>query len=181
VSQEKAGTFTISDTGIGMTRSELIDNLGTIARSGSKAFISELEGADTTSAKTNIIGQFGVGFYSTFMVGNEVTVYSKSATDEPAHVWKSDGSGKFTIAEATGVARGTKIVVQLNDECKKFASENTVQEILEKHSNFVSYPIFVNGNRMNTVEALWTQQPSTVRFLVSSRPASQPCCEGHAQ
>ena len=166
-----------------MTRAELIDNLGTIAKSGSKQFMSELEGADTTSAKSNIIGQFGVGFYSTFMVGNEVTVYSKSAREgEPAHVWKSDGTGKFTIAEASNVPRGTKIVVQLNDECKKFANELTIQDVLEKHSNFVSYPIFLNGKRMNTVEALWTQQPSQVRCqmycLRSPSRASSLCGRG---
>jgi hypothetical protein len=102
----QAGTFTISDTGIGMSREELVSNLGTIARSGSRAFVAGLEGdegADASGSSSNIVGQFGVGFYSTFMVGHKVTVYSRPVDPDagPAHVWTSDGSGSYSIAEAS--------------------------------------------------------------------------------
>jgi HSP90 family molecular chaperone len=157
---EDAGTFTIHDSGIGMTKDELIANLGCIARSGTKNFVEGLEGDAT---KSNMIGQFGVGFYSTFMVGHEVTVYSKSATPgETGHVWTSDGSGKYSISEANNVSRGTKIVIRLNDRGADYAKEMTVQDVLEKHSNFVGFPVHLNGKHINTVEPMWTRAPSTV-------------------
>lgn len=102
----KNNRLIIQDSGIGMTSEEMIGNLGTIAHSGSKAFMGQMEGGSDA-----IIGQFGVGFYSTFMVSDKVEVYSKSAvSDEPAHQWISDGSGEFDLAEAEGVERGTKII-----------------------------------------------------------------------
>eukprot|EP00039_Didymoeca_costata_P001327 m.51615 g.51615 ORF g.51615 m.51615 type:complete len:697 (+) comp10743_c0_seq3:181-2271(+) len=156
---EEKKTFSIEDTGIGMNRDEMINNLGTIARSGSKEFVSNL---DNAAASSNIIGQFGVGFYSTFMVGSNVTVFSKSANGDTAHKWESDGTGKYTIEESTYDTIGTKIVINLNDTGMPFASKDTVQDCLEKHSNFVSFPIFLNGERINTIEALWTKSKNSV-------------------
>uniref|UniRef100_A0A4W6BXM3 Heat shock protein 75 kDa, mitochondrial n=1 Tax=Lates calcarifer TaxID=8187 RepID=A0A4W6BXM3_LATCA len=121
------GTFTIQDTGVGMNQEELVANLGTIARSGSKAFLDALQ--NQAEASSTIIGQFGVGFYSAFMVADRVDVYSRSAEhDAPGYKWSSDGSGVFEIAEASGVQQGTKIVLHLKDDCKEFSSEDRVKE-----------------------------------------------------
>uniref|UniRef100_A0A8C2ZF48 TNF receptor-associated protein 1 n=1 Tax=Cyclopterus lumpus TaxID=8103 RepID=A0A8C2ZF48_CYCLU len=155
------GTFTIQDTGVGMTQEELVANLGTIARSGSKAFLDALQ--DKAEASSTIIGQFGVGFYSAFMVADRVEVYSRSAeTDAPGYKWSSDGSGVFEIAEAGGVQRGTKIVLHFKDDCKEFSSEDRVKEVVTKYSNFVSFPIFLNGRRLNTLQALWMMEPKEI-------------------
>ncbi|XP_068962687.1 heat shock protein 75 kDa, mitochondrial [Petaurus breviceps papuanus] len=148
------GTITIQDTGIGMTQEELVSNLGTIARSGSKAFLDALQNQSEASSK--IIGQFGVGFYSAFMVADKVEVYSQSAeSGSPAYQWLSDGSGVFEIAEASGVRTGTKIIIHLKSDCKEFANEDRVREVVTKYSNFVSFPLYLNGKRINTLQALW--------------------------
>uniref|UniRef100_W5M4B9 TNF receptor-associated protein 1 n=1 Tax=Lepisosteus oculatus TaxID=7918 RepID=W5M4B9_LEPOC len=151
----------LQDTGIGMTKEELVSNLGTIARSGSKAFLEALQNQAEASSK--IIGQFGVGFYSAFMVADRVDVFSQCA--EPGstgYKWCSDGSGVFEIAEAKGVRQGTKIVLHLKDDCKEFASEDRVKEVVTKYSNFVSFPIFLNGRRLNTLQALWMMDPKEI-------------------
>ncbi|XP_061555778.1 heat shock protein 75 kDa, mitochondrial [Phycodurus eques] len=155
------GTFTIQDTGVGMNQEELVANLGTIARSGSKAFLDALQ--NQAEASGTIIGQFGVGFYSAFMVADCVDVYSQSAElGSPGFKWSSDGSGVFEIAEASGVQQGTKIVLHLKDDCKEFASEDRVKDVVTKYSNFVSFPIFLNGRRLNTLQALWVMEPKEI-------------------
>uniref|UniRef100_A0A7N6B5E2 Heat shock protein 75 kDa, mitochondrial n=1 Tax=Anabas testudineus TaxID=64144 RepID=A0A7N6B5E2_ANATE len=155
------GTFTIQDTGVGMNQEELVANLGTIARSGSKAFLDALQ--NQAEASSTIIGQFGVGFYSAFMVSDCVDVYSRSAEPgAPGYKWSSDGSGVFEIAEASGVQQGTKIVLHLKNECKEFSSEDRVKEVITKYSNFVSFPIFLNGRRLNTLQALWMMDPKEI-------------------
>ncbi|XP_019752917.1 heat shock protein 75 kDa, mitochondrial isoform X1 [Hippocampus comes] len=155
------GTFTIQDTGVGMNQEELVANLGTIARSGSKAFLDALQ--NQTEASSTIIGQFGVGFYSAFMVADRVDVYSRAAeSGSPGFKWSSDGSGAFEIAEASGVQQGTKIVLHLKDDCKEFASEDRVKDVVTKYSNFVSFPIFLNGRRLNTLQALWMMEPKEI-------------------
>ena len=168
------GTFTIRDSGIGMSEEELVRNLGTIAQSGSKAFMASVageEGADESgrAASSSIIGQFGVGFYSTFMVGTEVEVTSHpAALDEAGQPqrgtqWRSSGGGEFEVAPAAGAPRrGTSIKVTLRDDCRQFASADVVRDILKRHSNFVSFPLLLNGERVNTVDALWTRQPTDV-------------------
>ncbi|XP_035222491.1 heat shock protein 75 kDa, mitochondrial-like, partial [Stegodyphus dumicola] len=154
---KQARTFTIQDTGIGMTKEEMISNLGTIARSGSKAFLEELKKSETTSCAVNkIIGQFGVGFYSSFMVAEKVEVYSLShKPGSKAYRWVSDGSGSYEIMEADGVQPGTKIVVYLKSDCREFADEGTIKDVIQKYSNFVNNPIFVNGKRANNLQAIW--------------------------
>lgn len=155
------GTLTIQDTGVGMTEEELISNLGTIARSGSKAFIEALQNQTDSSGK--IIGQFGVGFYSAFMVADKVVVYSQaSEPGSPGFCWTSDGSGVFELAEASGVRPGTKVIIHLKEDCKEFASEDRVREVVTKYSNFVSFPLFLNGKRMNTLQALWMMDPKEI-------------------
>ncbi|XP_051692241.1 heat shock protein 75 kDa, mitochondrial [Oryctolagus cuniculus] len=155
------GTITIQDSGIGMTREELVSNLGTIARSGSKAFLEALQ--SQAEASSRIIGQFGVGFYSAFMVADRVEVYSRPAAPESqGHQWLSDGSGVFEVAEASGVKTGTKIILHLKPDCKAFSDEARVRDVVTKYSNFVSFPLYLNGKRINTLQAIWMMDPKGV-------------------
>ena len=159
---DKAKTLTLQDTGIGMTRSELVEYLGTIAHSGSKAFLKAL--GENGQKNSGLIGQFGVGFYSAFMVAKRVSVYSRSwQSNEPGHVWASDGSGSSTIEEASDLKRGSKIVIELKDECSEFSQEWRIKEVLERYSSFVSYPVILNGNRINTVQALWLRNKADIK------------------
>lgn len=159
---DKAKTITIQDFGIGMTRAELVENLGTIAHSGSKAFLKAI--GENEAKNTSLIGQFGVGFYSAFMVAQSVKVYSRSwRQDEPGHVWSSDGSGSYEIEESEGERRGTKIVIKLKEDCADFAQDWKVKEILERYSAFVSYPINLNAKRVNTIQALWLRNKNEIK------------------
>jgi|UniRef100_UPI003784A050 TNF receptor-associated protein 1 len=152
---EAARTLTIADAGIGMTRAELVENLGTIAHSGSKAFAAALKNAGKQN-DAQLIGQFGVGFYSAFMVADKVEVHTHSWRNDGEHlVWTSDGSSSYTIDESSDQARGCKIVLHLKEDAADFTKQHTVKQIIEKHSNFVSFPLLLNGERVNTVEALW--------------------------
>lgn len=130
ITTDKVGrTITIQDSGIGMTREEAINNLGTIARSGSKAFVEKLKSSGQSADQASgIIGQFGVGFYSAFMVADRVDVYTKSSQpDSPGLHWSSDGSGTYELTEADGVEEGTKIVIKLKEDCSNFADEDSVK------------------------------------------------------
>ncbi len=159
---DKAKTITIQDFGIGMTRDELVKYLGTIAHSGSKQFLKALGEGGQKNA--NLIGQFGVGFYSAFMVAKSVKVYSRSwKTGEPGHVWTSDGSGSYEIEPTEGERRGTKIVIELKDDAADFAQDWKAKEILERYSAFVSFPINLNGKRVNTVQALWLRNKNEIK------------------
>ena len=159
---DKAKTLTIQDFGLGMTRTELVENLGTIAHSGSKAFLKALGEGDKKNA--NLIGQFGVGFYSAFMVAKSVKVYSHSwRAAEPGHVWTSDGTGSYEIEESADQRRGTKIVIELKDDCAEFSEDWKIKEILERYSAFVSFPINLNGKRVNTVQALWLRSKNEIK------------------
>ncbi|CAH0479771.1 unnamed protein product [Peronospora belbahrii] len=163
---EKAGTLTIADTGVGMSKDELINNLGTIARSGSKVFLEQLKETlpgESGDALSGIIGKFGVGFYSAFMVADKVEVFSQSAvSDCQSHLWRSDGSGSYEVTEANDVTRGSKIVIHLKDSCKEFGTKTKVESIIRRYSNFVSFPIVLDGTAVNTVQALWTKSESDV-------------------
>ena len=158
---DKAKTLTIQDFGVGMTRAEMVENLGTIAHSGSKAFLKAL--GENGPKDVGLIGQFGVGFYAAFMVAKVVKVYSHSwRAAEPGQVWTSDGSGSYEIEEISGERRGSKIVIELKDECSEFSQEWRIREILERYSAFVSFPINLNGKRVNTVQALWLRSKSEI-------------------
>lgn len=162
---EAEKTFIITDTGVGMTREEMVENLGTIAKSGSKAFLEKIkkEGASPTSADS-IIGQFGVGFYSTFIVGKEVKVVSKTLACASPHLWISDGSGNFEIADSDMDFQpcGTQITVHLKDECLDFCKEQSIKTVLKKYSNFLNHPIFLNNTQVNTLSAIWARNKSEV-------------------
>ncbi|MCG8601508.1 MAG: molecular chaperone HtpG [Verrucomicrobiales bacterium] len=159
---EEAKTVTISDHGLGMTRDELHENLGTIAHSGSKAFVKALE--ESKQKESALIGQFGVGFYSAFMVADEVTVETRSwKPDGESLIWKSDGKTGYEIEEAEGnVDRGSKITLKLREEAEEFAADTRVKQILETYSNFVSFPILIGEDRVNTIEAIWRKKKSDV-------------------
>ena len=159
---DTANTITIQDFGIGMTKDELVKSLGTIAHSGSKQFLEALKQGGEKNE--NLIGQFGVGFYSAFMVAKEVKVYSRSwKEDEAGHVGTSSGAGEYEIEEVEGQRRGTKIVVFLKDDDKQFASDSTIKEIVKRYSSFVQFPIKLNGDVVNTIDALWLRSKSEIK------------------
>jgi TNF receptor-associated protein 1 len=162
ITDEKAGTLTFTDTGIGMTRAELVENLGTIAHSGTKAFLKQL--AEDKKPDAKLIGQFGVGFYSAFMAAQRVTVHSRSfKADEPGWQWVSDGTGGYEISEASDLPRGTRITLELKEEAKEFAQPATIERIIKRYSSFVPFPIELNGQRVNTVQALWTRSKNEIK------------------
>ena len=137
-----------------MTDAELVENLGTIAHSGSKAFLSAIKKGG--GRNENLIGQFGVGFYSVFMVAEKVDVYTHSWRQEArGFCWSSDGSGLYSIEASEGQRRGTKIVIKLKEDCKHFAKEFEVKSILEEYSRFVPFPVNVNGKKVNSIQAIW--------------------------
>ena len=159
---DKAGTITITDTGLGMTHSELVENLGTIAHSGTKAFLKQL--AEDKKPDVGLIGQFGVGFYSAFMVAKKVTVLSRSfAPEESGWQWTSEGMGGYELAPAADLPRGTKITLELKDDAKDFAQESSVERIIQRYSSFVPFPIELNGKRLNTVQAIWARNKNEIK------------------
>lgn len=158
---EEARTLTIADHGIGMTREELVENLGTIAHSGTKAFLQAMK--DSGGSPANMIGQFGVGFYSAFMVADEVKVHTRSWRPEGEElVWTSDGASGYAIEEGSGIGRGVKIVLHLKEEHAEYAKESRIKHLIETYSNFVGFPILLNGKRINEVEALWLKNKSDI-------------------
>jgi molecular chaperone HtpG len=167
---EEAKTITVSDSGIGMTRQEIIDNLGTIAQSGAAAFIQRLEEARAEQAESEeapppleMIGQFGVGFYSAFMVAKQVRVVSRSyQPDAEAVEWVSDGSATFEIRPAEKADRGTEVIVELNDDAAEFANDWRLEQIVKRHSDFVAYPVYVGERAVNRQRPLWRQQPREI-------------------
>lgn len=167
---EVESTITIEDTGVGMTEEELVSNLGTIARSGSKNFMAELEQAgssDGLEIAKGIIGKFGVGFYSVFMVAHKVEVTTQPARGGPATVWTSDGTGTYEISELDEEIRqdrGTSIKIFLDSNYWSLLQESKIKNILTKYSNFVQFPIYINGNRVNTVQAVWSMDPREVEY-----------------
>ena len=161
ISADKAAnTITISDTGIGMTRDELVENLGTIARSGAREIIQKLE----ASQRGSIIGQFGVGFYSAFVVADEVTVISRSYRPEAeAAMWQSHGEDTFTLGTAERAERGTTIILKLKDDATEFAEDWRLKNIIKKHSNYIAYPILIGGEQANQRTAIWRKSPRDVK------------------
>ncbi|PKL82917.1 MAG: molecular chaperone HtpG [Ignavibacteriae bacterium HGW-Ignavibacteriae-3] len=160
---DKKKMLTIADTGIGMTRDEVIANIGTIAKSGTEEFVRLL--GETKADPANMIGKFGVGFYSVFMVAKEVIVKTKSfRNDEKAVEWKSDGLGEYEIIELDEkLPRGTKIEVYLKDDASEIAEKWRLESIIKKHSNFISHPIFLAKDKINTVSAIWREPKSSVK------------------
>lgn len=149
--------LTITDTGIGMTDKELIKNIGTIAKSGTAEYLKKVAGSGEDS--TSIIGKFGVGFYSVFMVANEVVITTRSYEKESEAVqWKSDGVGSFEINTVKGkVSRGTRIEIFLKEDAKEFSEKWGVESVIKKHSNFIPFPIKLDKEQINKVRAIWRE------------------------
>ncbi|HSC88905.1 MAG TPA: molecular chaperone HtpG [Polyangiaceae bacterium] len=172
IPDEAAGTLTIEDNGVGMTEAEMVENLGTIARSGTREFVERMKQAAAAqqAGQTQLIGQFGVGFYSAFLVADRVDVLSRAAGSEQAHVWSSDAGESFTIAPAERASRGTTLVLHLKEEQKEYAKAFKLREIIRKHSDYVGHPIVLvttkdgeaTEDRINQASALWQRSPSEV-------------------
>jgi len=160
-------TLTISDNGIGMTRDEAVANLGTIASSGTRAFLDQLkEGKKET---LQLIGQFGVGFYSTFMVASKVRVVTRRAgTVPPAIAWESDGKGSYTLEEAERTGHGTDVILYLKDDELEYLQEYRIETIVKKYSDYVPHPISLKKEKgedetINKVQAIWRRPRSEVK------------------
>lgn len=158
---KEAKTITLTDRGVGMTRDELVENLGTIAHSGTKAFLEQMKESGGSAA--GLIGQFGVGFYSAFMVADKVEVFSRSWKSDAENLrWESDGKTGYEIETVDELPRGVKIVLHLNETSEDFADELKVKGLIERYSNFVGFPILLDEKRINEVEALWLKNKSEV-------------------
>jgi molecular chaperone HtpG len=165
-----AGTLTVSDTGIGMDEAELIDNLGTVARSGTRAFISQLAEAKEGA---NLIGKFGVGFYSAFMVADRIEVVSRRAGAAQAHVWRSSGGEGFEIAPASleqdaRVVRGTEITLHLKEDAKRFLETYEIERVVKAYSDHIQFPIELidekgEARQINTASAVWQRPKSELK------------------
>eukprot|EP00108_Taenia_solium_P005705 TsM_000762300 transcript=TsM_000762300 gene=TsM_000762300 len=163
-------TLTIIDTGIGMTKADLVNNLGTIARSGTKAFMEALN----AGADISMIGQFGVGFYSAYLVADKVQVISKNNDDEQ-YLWESSAGGSFTIRPCSEepLGRGTKVVLHIKEDQSEYLEERRIKEVIKKHSQFISYPIklfvekertkeYIDEEELNKTKPLWTRNPEDI-------------------
>ena len=166
------GTLTVSDNGVGLSREDAVENLGTIAKSGTRAFLESLKGQDA-KARPDLIGQFGVGFYSAFMVADKVTVVSRPAGDPDRGVrWESDGQGDFTVEDARKERRGTDVTLHLKEEEKEFLDPYTVRQIVKKFSDFIEHPVVMDVEKeegkkktvveetLNSRKALWLRSKS---------------------
>ncbi len=192
---KESNILTVQDTGIGMTKQEMQDNLGIIAKSGSEKFLKDIGDTSCDSGKqkidpyaeeeivekqegagadaSQIIGRFGIGFYSVFMVADKVEVYSvpaiesmKEASEAKAHVWTSHGSDTFTIKpleEVAGLVRGTMIKIYLKDDAKEFIEEYRLENIIRRHSNFLPFSILLNDKVINTISALWREPKFNIK------------------
>jgi molecular chaperone HtpG len=158
----KTQTFSIADTGIGMTKEDLVARIGTIASSGTVNFLERLK-EEGKPFDANIIGQFGIGFYSVFMVTDQVVIETRHADPESkGYRWESTGESKFTVEEFPREERGTKISFKLKDDAKEFSEEYRINEIIKRYSNFADFPIHVNGEQVNTISALWQKNRNEV-------------------
>jgi len=176
---EQKQTLTIADTGIGMNEEDLVSHLGTIARSGTKTFLAQLSG--DAKRDSNLIGQFGVGFYSVFMVADRVEVISRKAGEDKAWRWTSDGSSGFEIEPAERAVAGTTVLIHFNDEGKQYANSWRLQEIVKKYSNHIAFPIYLTFDKsewneeekksektrvteqVNAASALWRRPKSELK------------------
>lgn len=185
IADKENKTLTIKDSGIGMNEEDLMNNLGTIAKSGTKAFLENLTGDQKEDS--NLIGQFGVGFYACFMVADKVEVTTKKATEDKAYIWTSAGTGEFDLEETTADSHGTTIVMHLKDDEGEFLEEYRVDSIIKKYSNHIPFPIFmdkekhipavtddegketepskteINNEQINRANALWTISKSEIK------------------
>ena len=175
IADEKNGTLTVSDNGIGMSKEAIVENLGTIAKSGTKAFIENLKKVDAKD-RPELIGQFGVGFYSAFMVASKVTVISRTAGSKSAGVmWESTGEGEFSVETIEKETRGTDVILHLRDDKKDFLKSWRLRETVKKYSDFVEHPILMDVEKtdtndvksiteetLNSRKAIWLRKKSEI-------------------
>jgi molecular chaperone HtpG len=171
IPDEKNRTLTILDNGIGMSKESIVENLGTIARSGTKAFLENLKRTEAKD-RPELIGQFGVGFYSSFMVADKVAVVSRPAgsKSEDAVKWESDGQGEFTVESATKPARGTDVILHLREDAEEFLQEWKIRDLVKRFSDFVEHPIVMDVTRdketkeetLNSRKAIWLRSKNEV-------------------
>ena len=194
IPNKETGTLTISDNGIGMNRETIVDHLGTIAKSGTRAFLESLQQQED-NLRPDLIGQFGVGFYSAFMVADKVTVVSRMPGSPADGVqWESDGQGDFTVEQIEKPARGTDVILHLKEDAKEFLSPWTLGSLVKKYSDFVEHPVVMDVERkegdetkveeetLNAQTALWLRNKSesnrrnTTPFISKSAttPKSRP-------
>ncbi len=203
---ESDKTLTVSDNGIGMNEQDLIENLGTIARSGTRSFIEKVSGDNKKDI--NLIGQFGVGFYSAYMVADRVEVVTRKAGEEKAWRWRSDGKGEYDIADAERDSQGSTIILHLNGEGQEFASRWAIDRIIKKYSNHIPFPIFLHymetkyegegdnrkekkepkTDKINEATALWKRSKSELKdedykefYKVISHDYDEPMLYFHTQ
>ncbi len=172
IADKDKGTLTVRDNGIGMNRDDLVENLGTIAKSGTGEFLKGLTG--DAKKDMSLIGQFGVGFYSAFMVASGVEVVTRKAGDEHGWRWVSDGKGSFTISEAADAPRGTSVTLTLNDEDKEYAEAHRLRHVIKTYSDHIALPVVLKASEptadgeeaadetLNTASALWTRSKSEI-------------------
>ncbi|MBM76017.1 MAG: molecular chaperone HtpG [Proteobacteria bacterium] len=184
---EENHTITIEDDGVGMTREEVIENLGTIAQSGTKSFSEKLNNAESIES---LIGQFGVGFYSAFMVAEKVVVESLSMQNDAAPIiWESEGGASFSLSEGSKEERGTRITLHINkDDAENFCNDYQIKQIIKKHSEFIQWPIVMEEERINQEKALWLRNPSDITeeeyntfYKHITRNWDEPLCTIHVK
>ena len=157
---KKAKTLSISDNGIGMNHGDLLETLGTIARSGTGAFLESLKEGE--KGELGLIGKFGVGFYSAFMVAETVDVLTRKAGEEKSWQWSSDGKGQFTIEPGEREESGTTVVLHLKKDAKEFLEEARVHHIVKTYSDHISFPVTLGAETLNSASAIWTRAPKDV-------------------
>ena len=175
IPDETAGTLTIRDNGIGMSREQIVENLGTIAKSGTKAFMENLKAANAKD-KPELIGQFGVGFYASFMVADRVTVISRSAgKPEDGVKWESEGQGEYTVEQIDKPTRGTEVILHLREDAKEFLGVWRLKEIVKKYSDFIDHPIVIDIEKekegvksveeeiITSRQAIWLRNKSDIK------------------
>lgn len=175
IPDEKAGTLTLSDNGIGMSREQIVENLGTIAKSGTKAFMESLKAANAKD-KPELIGQFGVGFYASFMVADRVTVISRTAGKaEDGVKWESEGQGEYTVEQVDKPTRGTDVILHLREDAKEFLGVWRLKEIVKKYSDFIDHPIVIDIEKekdgtktteeetLNSRQAIWLRSKNDIK------------------
>jgi molecular chaperone HtpG len=157
---KKAKTLSVSDNGIGMNHDDLLATLGTIARSGTGAFLESLKEGE--KGELGLIGQFGVGFYSAFMVADSVEVLTRKAGEEDSWQWSSDGKGEFTIEPGDRDECGTTVLLHMKKDAKEFLEEARVRHIIKTYSDHISFPVLLGGETLNSASAIWTRAPKDV-------------------
>jgi molecular chaperone HtpG len=181
---KKAKTLTVSDNGIGMSHDDLLETLGTIARSGTGAFLESLK--DGEKGELGLIGQFGVGFYSAFMVADSVDVVTRKAGEEQSWLWSSDGKGQFSIEPRERDECGTTVILHLKKDAKEFLEETRIRHIIKTYSDHIGFPVMLDAETLNSASAIWTRSPKEVTeeqhtefYHHTSHAFDEPCLVLH--